>query len=59
MKYEIIEKVVHDTSGLFSTGDITNRPCPAITVGGQQINACHYQIHYRLSDTPPHRGSNE
>lgn len=29
-----IAKVVHDTSGLFSVGDVTDRPSPAITVSG-------------------------
>lgn len=53
MKYQVIEKVVHDTSGAFSTGDVTNRPCPAITVGVRSINSAHYQVHYRLSDEPP------
>lgn len=39
-----IDRVVHDTSGAFSVGDVTDRPCPAITVGGQQVNACHYKV---------------
>lgn len=28
---EIIQKIIHDTSGQFSIGDITNRPCNSIT----------------------------
>lgn len=37
---------MHDTSGnpRFSSGDVPDRPAPAITVGGQQINACHYKV---------------
>lgn len=53
MMYEVITKVVHDTSGMFSTGDITDRPCPAITIGVNAVNSCHYQIYYRLTETPP------
>lgn len=37
-------KVVHDTSGLFSLGDITNRPSPAITVGVNSLNSCHFKV---------------
>ena len=37
-------RVVHDTSGQRSLGDVTDRPCPTITVGGLQSNACHYQV---------------
>lgn len=50
---EVITRVVHDTSGLFSQGDVTDRPCPAITIGVGGLNACHYQVEYRMSDTPP------
>ncbi len=33
---ELVEAVVHDTCGKFpSAGDVTDRPCPAITVMGQ------------------------
>ncbi len=33
---ELIEAVIHDTKGQFpSAGDVTDRPCPAITVMGQ------------------------
>jgi DNA (cytosine-5)-methyltransferase 1 len=40
----IAVRVLHDTSGDRSQGDITDRPCPAITVGAGSMNACHYQI---------------
>jgi DNA (cytosine-5)-methyltransferase 1 len=39
-----IVSAIHDTSGSFSVGEFANRPSPAITVGGQQINACHYKV---------------
>ena len=39
-----IARAVHDTSGSFSVGDFTDKPCPAVTVGGQQVNACHYKV---------------
>lgn len=32
--YEVKVKAIHDTSGNRSLGDITDRPCPTITVGG-------------------------
>ncbi len=38
-------RVVHDTSGMYRSGDVTDKPCPAITVGGLVSNACHYQVH--------------
>jgi DNA (cytosine-5)-methyltransferase 1 len=37
--------VVHDTSGQFSTGDVTNRPMPTILVGDHSMNSRHYQVH--------------
>lgn len=36
--------VVHDTSGDRSIGDVTDRPCPTVTVGGQVDNSCHYRV---------------
>lgn len=39
-----ITKVVHDTSGAFGAGDITNRPSPAITVGVNSLNSRHFQV---------------
>lgn len=35
---------VHDTSGDRSTGDMTDRPCPTITVGVNAVNSLHYRI---------------
>jgi DNA (cytosine-5)-methyltransferase 1 len=39
-----IVSAIHDTSESFSVGEFANRPSPAITAGGQQINACHYKV---------------
>lgn len=36
--------VLHDTSGEFSNGDITDRPCPTITVGVGSLNSRHFQV---------------
>ncbi len=51
--FEIKTKIVHDTSGLYSQGDVTDRPCPAITVGVNSLCSVHFKVHYYLSDTPP------
>lgn len=51
--YEVIVRVIHDTSGLFSQGDITDRPCPAITIGVNGLNAVHYQVEYYLTEELP------
>jgi len=49
MIYEVKTRVIHDTSGLFSLGDITNRPSPTITASGAgQIIVKYYYI-----DSPP------
>lgn len=54
MMFEVINRVIHDTSGLYSIGDITNRPCPTITVGVNSVNSLHYKIESYLTNTPPH-----
>jgi DNA (cytosine-5)-methyltransferase 1 len=43
-----IEKAEHDTSGLFSLGDITDRPCPTVTIGVNAINSYHYKVEERM-----------
>lgn len=53
MTYEVLLRVVHDTSGAWGAGDVTNKPCPAITVGVGGLNRYHFQVHYRLSEEPP------
>lgn len=37
-------QVVHDTSGNGSLGDVTDRPCPGITVGVNNVNSRHWQV---------------
>ncbi|MFN0055976.1 MAG: DNA cytosine methyltransferase [Planctomycetales bacterium] len=37
-------RVIHDTSGTHSQGDVTDRPCPAITNGVNGMNSCHFKI---------------
>jgi DNA (cytosine-5)-methyltransferase 1 len=39
----VIERVVHDTSGLYGAGDITDRPCPTVTVGINSVNSQHFE----------------
>lgn len=36
--------IVHDTSGQFSSGDVTDRPVPTITTGDNAMNSRHYQV---------------
>lgn len=44
MRYERVRRVVHDTSGSWGAGDVTDLPCPTITVGGLMSNACHFKV---------------
>lgn len=39
-----VKSVIHDTSGNRSIGEVVERPCPTITVGGQQVNAYHFKV---------------
>lgn len=39
-----IARVVHDTSGERSTGDVTDRPCPTVTVGVGGLNSAHFKV---------------
>jgi DNA (cytosine-5)-methyltransferase 1 len=39
-----IDRAIHDTSGTWSSGDITDRPSPTITVGKGGANANHFQV---------------
>lgn len=41
-------QVIHDTSGLFGSGNITDRPSPSITVGVNSVNSHHFQVHAPL-----------
>jgi DNA (cytosine-5)-methyltransferase 1 len=36
--------LVHDTSGDRSLGDVTDRPCPTVTVGVNSVNAMHCRV---------------
>lgn len=37
-------KVVHDTSGLYGMGEVTDRPSPTITVGVNSINSLNFKV---------------
>ena len=39
-----VVRVIHDTSGLWSSGDVTDKPCPTITVGVNSVNSCHLEV---------------
>jgi len=39
-----LTRVVHDTSGLYGAGDVTDRPSPAVTVGVNSINSLHFKV---------------
>lgn len=49
--FEVKTKFIHDTKGLHSSGDFTNKPCPTILASSS--NAHHYCCHYYLTSTPP------
>ena len=44
-----IDKIIHDSSGLFSQGDITNKPSPCLTIGIDSINSYHWKIEKETS----------
>lgn len=37
-------RVIHDTGGLYGKGDVTDRPCPTITVGVNSLNSTHFKV---------------
>lgn len=39
-----IDSVVHDTSGQFGAGEVTDRPSPTITVGVNAVNSLHFKV---------------
>jgi DNA (cytosine-5)-methyltransferase 1 len=51
--YEVKTRLIHDTSGQFSRGDVTHLPCPAILIGPNSVNSRHYQLEYYLTEDPP------
>jgi len=49
-----IVRDAHDTSGAFAQDvTITDRPCPAITVGVDSLNSCHYKVEEEASAEHP------
>jgi DNA (cytosine-5)-methyltransferase 1 len=50
-------QVVHDTSGAFSTGDVTDRPSPAVTVGVNSLNATHFKVRERFETLEAERAA--
>lgn len=43
--------LVHDTSGEFGSGDVTDRPAPTISPGVHSVNAHHFQVRRLVQDT--------
>lgn len=43
---------IHDTSGQYSVGDVSDKPCPTITVGVDGLNSLHYQIEEEILRVP-------
>lgn len=39
-----VQRVTHDTSGLFGAGVVTDRPSPSITVGVNSVNSLHFKV---------------
>jgi len=39
-----LDRVIHDTSGQYSSGDVTDRPSPAITIGVNSLNSTHFKV---------------
>jgi len=48
--YEVVTRVIHDTSGQWSQGEITNRACPVIMPGMSGINSYHFQVEHFITD---------
>jgi DNA (cytosine-5)-methyltransferase 1 len=46
---EVVEtRVIHDTSGLWGKGDVTDEPAPTITVGVGGLNSEHFKVEERI-----------
>jgi DNA (cytosine-5)-methyltransferase 1 len=43
----IEQRGIHDTRGLFSSGDVTDRPCPTIVIGAHSADSGHYIVESR------------
>lgn len=50
-------RVIHDTSGLWGAGDVTDRPCPTVVVGVNSVARHHYQVEFRRTDIMPESGN--
>lgn len=48
-----VRRLIHDTGGAYSLGDVTDRPCPTITAGGDVSNAYHYRVETKEEATVP------
>lgn len=49
--------VVHDTSGVGGAGEVINRPSPAITVGVNSLNSCHFKVGPSEEELAPARAA--
>jgi len=47
--FKVIDRVMHDTSGQWSQGDVTDRPCPTIMSGVNALNAVHFKVIERVA----------
>lgn len=55
---EVHARLVHDTSGQFSAGDVTDQPCPTVLVGPNALNSRHYQMRNSGTHLDPETGKN-
>lgn len=53
-RYEVQDgpRVIHDTSGLWGSGDVTDRPVPTVTVGVNSVNSNHFKVFAPAPPTP-------
>jgi DNA (cytosine-5)-methyltransferase 1 len=52
---EAAARVIHDTGGWVVDHDVTDQPCPTVTVGVNSLNACHYRVEEPYELLPPSR----
>jgi DNA (cytosine-5)-methyltransferase 1 len=55
-RHSVEARVIHDTSGLFSQGDVTDKPCPTITVGVNSLCASHFKVETAIGAYRDDRG---
>lgn len=46
--YEVKRRVIHDTGGQYSMGDVTDKPSPTVDTNPRLF------VEYSLTDTPPY-----